>query len=123
MQAYHLQDGKLVTPQLLKVQTEMLSRMREARRPSAPPGAPCFLPPTALQPPPWSLAPLGAPQTMLRRPWLTAAGCGRAGQAIAELPDLPDSPGCGWLDTEPACDFGCKAGELCVNAKQKPKAE
>ncbi len=34
--------------------------------------------------------------------------------AAAALPDLPDAPGCGWLDTEPACDFGCTPGVLCV---------
>lgn len=38
----------------------------------------------------------------------------RMREAIALLPDLPDSPGCGWLDNEPACDFGCTQGVLCV---------
>ena len=35
--------------------------------------------------------------------------------ACQRLPDLPDSPGCGWQDGEPACtQFGCVAGELCT---------
>ncbi len=38
----------------------------------------------------------------------------RMQEAIRDLPDLPDNPGCGWLDSEPACDFGCRAGVLCV---------
>jgi hypothetical protein len=40
----------------------------------------------------------------------------RMREAIALLPNLPDSPGCGWLENEPACDFGCRTGELCVPA-------
>lgn len=34
--------------------------------------------------------------------------------AALALPDLPDAPGCGWLDSEPACDFGCRQGVLCT---------
>ena len=35
-------------------------------------------------------------------------------RACAALPDLPDAPGCGWQDGEPACAFGCTAGVLCT---------
>lgn len=38
----------------------------------------------------------------------------RMRDAIAQLPNLPDAPGCGWLDSEPKCAFGCLAGILCV---------
>jgi len=62
-QGYKLQDGKLISAALLEVETQMLTRMREA---------------------------------------------------AALLPNLPDAPGCGWLDSEPACDFGCTRGVLCV---------
>ena len=37
--------------------------------------------------------------------------------AIDDLDDLPDAPGCGWVDGEPACDFGCETGVLCVPTK------
>jgi hypothetical protein len=37
--------------------------------------------------------------------------------AIDRLDALPDEPGCGWKKDEPACDFGCVAGELCVSNK------
>lgn len=34
--------------------------------------------------------------------------------AVEALPNLPDAPGCGWLDSEPPCAFGCVAGVLCT---------
>lgn len=37
--------------------------------------------------------------------------------AIDDLDNLPDAPGCGWVDGEPACDFGCETGVLCVPTK------
>lgn len=37
--------------------------------------------------------------------------------AIDDLDELPNNPGCGWLDNEPACDFGCEAGVLCKPTK------
>ena len=38
----------------------------------------------------------------------------RMRDAALALPNLPDAPGCGWLDNEPACTFGCATGVLCV---------
>jgi len=43
-----------------------------------------------------------------------ASMVGQMNKAIDSLRELPSSPGCGWLDNEPQCDFGCEAGELCV---------
>ena len=42
---------------------------------------------------------------------------GRIVAAIDLLDDLPNAPGCGWLEDEPACDFGCQAGVLCTPSK------
>ena len=40
--------------------------------------------------------------------------------AIDTLPILPHNPGCGWDQGEPACDFGCETGVLCVPTKNTP---
>ena len=38
--------------------------------------------------------------------------------AIDRLDELPHSPGCGWDQGEPECDFGCETNTLCVPTKQ-----
>ena len=38
--------------------------------------------------------------------------------AIDRLDELPHSPGCGWDQGEPECDFGCETNTLCVPSKQ-----
>jgi hypothetical protein len=40
--------------------------------------------------------------------------------AIDALPKLPNTPGCGWDQGEPACDFGCVTGVLCAPTKNVP---
>lgn len=97
---YHLQDGKPVTPQLLKASRELSCPCHHQRvllhfgR--------CF--PTQLF--------RALIVTSLRTySQVQMSMIGRMREAIEELPDLPN--GCGW-DNEPACSFGCKMGELCI---------